>query len=120
MNHYTYNFREEAESFPHDIPAITTYKDVDENVASIVGQVESAVRDGNYAAASELIENYENSLQDQQYSLKYYMISTQVINRMIEDIRNAQIFAISNLQQVYTLESEPLAAVFGDIWVGGE
>lgn len=120
MAAYTYEYRDRSASFPNTVPDVVTYKDVDADVAPVVGQIESAVRSGDYATATQLISDYEANLTDKTKSLKYYLISAEDINRIIEDIRNTQIFAISNAQSIYTTESEPVAQAVGDVWVGGK
>lgn len=117
---YTYEYRTQAEGFPTVVPAMTTYKNVDSVVGEVVSQIEAAVAAGDYDTAAQIISDYEDSVSaEPEKSLKNYMITAETINRLIEDLRNTQIFSMQKQQEIYFSETQPTDAKFGDVWIGG-
>jgi len=107
---YTYEYRESNKSLPYAIPEKITYKDVDESVAELVQQIENYILAGNYAAASDLMTENEELLNS-------YKIDATDVNRLIEDIRNTQIYAKSRKQEIYFDPDEPGFLEHDDVWI---
>ena len=51
-------------------------------------------------------------------SLKQYIIGVDVINKIVEEIRNTQIYAKRKQQTIYVQDDEPISAIDGDVWIG--
>lgn len=109
---YTYEYRTKTQSFPQIVPDKITYKDLDSSVATIAHQIEVYINAGNYSRASELLNANASKLQG-------YLISAQDVNRIIEDIRNTQIFALQRQQEITFTNTEPGYLESGDVWIGG-
>lgn len=107
---YTYEYRTSSESLPYKIPDKIVYKDVDASVAELVQQIENYILAGNYAAASDLMTENEELLEG-------YKIDATDINRIIEDIRNTQIYARSRKQEIYFESDEPEFLEHDDVWI---
>ena len=104
---YTHNF---GSSFPSQVMEQTNFKDVDDEVASIVNNVKAKRAAGSYVEAAKLIASNIGKL-------KQYFISATDINKIVEEIRNAQIFAIKKRKLIYLDKEEPLAEFEGDVWI---
>lgn len=109
---YTYEYRSASESFPNVIPDIIEYKDVDSSVASVVMRIEGYIKANDYETANSIIQ--ENAA-----LLSNYIISAADINRIIEDIRNTQIYGMEKSQDIFFMDTMPLFVVTNDVWVGG-
>lgn len=109
---YTYEYRNKSQGFPQIIPDKVVFKDVDASVATLVKQIESYINTGNYSQASSLMT--KNAAK-----LKGYIINAVDVNRIIEDIRNTQIFAKQRQQSVYFDSSEPGYLDTSDVWISG-
>lgn len=107
---YTYEYRNSEESLPYAIPNKIVYKDVDASVAELVQQIENYILAGNYSAASDLMTENEELLEG-------YKIDATDINRLIEDIRNTQIYAKSRKQEIYFDPEEPEYLEHDDVWI---
>lgn len=65
---------------------------------------------GNYGSAKEYLTNNP--------ALKDYIFTAESINRIVEELRNAQIYAKSVSQQIYYQEEKPMEYFStGDIWI---
>ena len=106
---YTYEYRNKEAAFPNAIPDKIEYKDVDANVASIVKSIEDCIFAGDYAQASSIMNEHAVELDG-------YMINALDVNRIIEDIRNTQIYARSRKQEIFFDESEPIVE-HNDVWI---
>lgn len=112
---YTYEYRAAEASYPNTVPDIIEYKDVKDansTVVNLISTIENYMRSGDVASANRLIKSNLSTL-------KPYLISAADVNRIIEDIRNTQIYGLARSQEVYFVESAPAFAETGDVWVGG-
>lgn len=105
-------YTHEYSKFPDELIEIKNYKNVDDTVGSLINQIESYRREGNYLAAVELINTYGENL-------KKYVLDVSVINSMIEEIRNCQIRSLVTGQMLSLEEDEPIEVDDGFIWLGG-
>lgn len=119
MVDYTYNYRTKNQAFPQTIPSLYEYKNVDSSMATVIAPIENAIANGDYATATTLIKQYEASNTDSSKSLSHYMIDVSDIGRIMEDIRNTQIYALRRKQKIYVQQTEPSDIDDGDVWVGG-
>lgn len=102
----------EYSNFPSRVLEKHNFKDVDNIAAPLVNQVKNLQSQGKYNEAAAII-NQNAAL------LKQYIIDTPLINKLIEEIRNAQIYAVQQKQSVFISDTEPLSCVNDDIWIGG-
>ncbi len=96
-------------NFPSQVMEQTYYKDVDDSVSELVNTIKKTRAEGQYAEASNMISRNISKL-------KNMFISAVDINRLVEEIRNAQIFAIKKRKLVYIDAAEPEAEFEGDVW----
>lgn len=105
------SFTHEYSNFPNEVITIKEYKDVDDAVASLVQQINSYRNTGDFASANQLIA--ENKA-----LLSAYNFASEDINRIVEEIRNAQVYAKEGNNTVYYMAEEPDAhIVVGDTWL---
>lgn len=110
MDNYTNEYR--ANNFPNAVMTKTNFIDVNDSIASLINQINTYRQQGRYDLATEIIR--QNST-----TLAKATIDSGTINKLAEEIRNAQIFALKNSQAVYISDvSEPGTAVAGDVWIG--
>lgn len=104
---YTKNF---GSNYPVSVMEQTHFKDVDDSVMTMVNTIKAKRASGDYAGAARDIATNINKLEE-------YFISATDINKLVEEIRNAQIFAIKKRKLVYVQSDEPLAEFEGDVWL---
>ncbi len=104
------SYTHEYSSFPTTIMEKSNYKDVDGTVAELINQLKTFQQNKDYNSAVLLIA--------QNPSLKQYIIGVDVFNKIIEEIRNTQIYAKNKKQTIYVQDDEPVAATDGDVWIG--
>ena len=104
------SYTHEYSNFPTTIMEKSNYKDVDDTVAGLINQLKIFQQNKDYDSAFLLIA--------QNPSLKQYIIGVDVINKIIEEIRNTQIYANRKKQTIYVQDDEPIAAIDGDVWIG--
>lgn len=109
MTDYTHEYS----NFPNEVITKHNFKDIDNNIATIVNTIKSLQSQGLYNEVSKLIK-------DNKSELSKYFVDMSVINGMVEHIRNAQIYALGSRQSIYTDEDEPIICLDNDIWIGGE
>lgn len=96
-------------NFPASIMTLSGFQDVTDSNASLINRIKDLRRSGKYAEANQLINNNAAII-------KKMSINAQWVNKMEEELINAQIFAIKNQQQVYIQTTEPEAEE-NDIWL---
>lgn len=104
------DYTHEYSDFPTSVMSNTSYLDVDDTVATLINQLKSYQANGDYGSASNLIAVNP--------TLKQYIIGVDVINKLVEEIRNAQIYAKSVKQTVFVQDTEPTTSINGDVWIG--
>lgn len=100
----------EYSNFPNELITKHNFKDVDDNIASIINQVKKLQASGLYNQASRIIQQNKDVLGK-------YVIDANIINGMIEHIRNTEIISLQARQCVY-VGKKPLTCNKGDIWIG--
>lgn len=105
------SYTHEYSNFPTTIMERGNYKDVDDTVAVLINQLKTFQKNKDYKSAILLIA--------QNPSLKQYIIGVDVINKIIEEIRNTQIYAKTTKQTVYIQDKNnvPISAVENDVWI---
>ena len=105
MADYTHEFS----NFPESLIDMRTFKDVNDEIASIVSQIETAKANGDFATAVSIINEHPE--------LSDYDFSANDINQIIEEIRNSQIFA-AKITNAFSYGDDNFAGDVGDIWIG--
>ena len=105
------NYTHEYSNFPTTIMEKSNYKDVDDTVAELINQLKTFQQNKDYNSAILLIAKNP--------SLKQYIIGVDVINKIIEEVRNTQIYAKRTKQTIYIQDedNEPTTAIDGDVWI---
>ena len=106
------NFTHEYSNYPSEVIEKHNFKDPDGAVADMITRIKSLRTAGLHQEAADLIEKNKDAL-------KPYLIDTALINELIEQIRNTQIYALSAKQCIYTAEAPPYAPQDNDVWIGG-
>lgn len=103
------DYTNEYSTFPENLITMKEYKDITDDIAAIVGEIETAKAAGNFSQALEIIKAHPE--------LSDYNFSASDINRIIEEIRNAQIFAQSITKSI-TYGNDSFSGDVGDVWIG--
>lgn len=105
------SYTHEYSNFPTTIMEKSNYKDVDDTVAVLINQLKTFQQNNDYDSATLFIA--------QNPSLKQYIIGVDSINKIIEEIRNTQIYAKTTKQTIYVQDkdNEPISAIDGDVWI---
>ena len=105
MPDYTHEFS----NFPDSLIGVKTYKDIDDDIASIVAQIEQARADGDFKRASEIISEHPE--------LSDYNFSANDVNRIIEEVRNTQVFAKKH-EKAIDYGGSYYDGEKGNLWIG--
>jgi len=92
--------KEGGSRFPDSIMELGNYKDIDESVSDLITKIYQAQENDDYETAKKLITEHESLL-------KPYMINSELLNRLSEELYNTQIYAFTNLQQIFVSDEEP-------------
>ncbi len=107
------SYTNEYSRLPEQIMERHYFKDIDNTIADLINQIKTLQAQGQYDRVNAIIkENKEN--------LAQYVIGSDYINAIDEEIRNLEIYAKSKKQSIYYEESEPEYAVHSDVWIGNE
>lgn len=109
MAEYTHEYSQ----YPDELIPLTNYQNVDDSIGGLVNQINALRNQGNYAAATELINQYASQL-------KKYNLDMATINAIVEEVRNTQIKAKEAGQFLSDDEEEPAEPWEGFVWIGGE
>lgn len=104
------DYTHEYSKFPNELISKRAYKDVNDSVAAKINGIKALQAEGRYSEAAALIPD-----------VKDYLLGADVINTLIEEIRNAQIYAKGAKQCIYVQSEEPDSTVIreNDVWIGG-
>lgn len=98
-------------SFPESYIQFPTFKDVDsKEIADLIKEIQAKRNKGLFSEATELINNNYDKLRP-------YFIDANVINMWVEHLRNTQIYAKQNQQNIY-IGDKPEVVQYGDIRIG--
>lgn len=104
-------YENEFTNFPHQLIALHNYKNVDDNIASIINQINELRAQGLFNQASRIIESNKDIL-------KQYIIDAVSIRSIEEEIYNTQKYAKQQQQSVFFEDEEPDYCEEEDIWLG--
>lgn len=103
-------YTHEYSNFPESVTTLKPhFKDVDANVGRIVTELQTAKSENDFMEVARILEANP--------SLVDYIIDATIINTLIEENRNAQIYAMANQQNIY-IGDKPEVVQYGDIRIG--
>ena len=104
-------YETEFSNFPHQKITKHYFKNIDDNIAPIINQINSLRAQGLYNQASRIIDANKDVLAQ-------YVIDAVTFRTWEEEIYNAQKYALKIQQQIYFDDEEPDYCEEGDIWIG--
>lgn len=105
-------YENEFSSFPANLITKHNFKNIDDNIAPIINQINSLRSQGLYNQAARIIENNKDILSQ-------YIVDMITLRTYEEEIYNTQVYAKQVQQSVYFDLYEPNCMV-GDVWIGGD
>lgn len=106
-------YENEFSSFPSKKITRHNYKNIDNNVADLINQINLLRSQGLYSQAANIIQNNAEILSN-------YIVDAVTFRTWEEEIYNAQKYAKQVQQSIYFEENEEdVDCLEGDVWVGG-
>lgn len=105
-------FEREYSNFPEEKIKLHNFKNVDENIASTINEINRLRSQGHFDLAAELIKSTQNTPND----LSQYIIDSTTFRTLEEEIYNTQIYAKQKQQFIYFEKEEP-DALYNDVWI---
>ncbi|MCM1253709.1 MAG: hypothetical protein NC321_12885 [Clostridium sp.] len=107
-------YEHEFSSFPSKKITRHDFKNVDDNIADVINQINSLRSQGLYNQASRIIQNNFDIL-------SHYIVDAITFRTWEEEIYNTQKYARQVQQSIYFDESEEdFDGIEGDVWLGGD
>lgn len=104
-------YENEFSSFPAKKITKHNFKNVDDNIASIINQINTLRSQGLYGQASRIIQANRDILGQ-------YIVDATTFRTWEEEIYNTQTYAKKFQQFLYFDDEEP-DCQYGDVWIGG-
>lgn len=104
-------YETEFSNFPEKKIKLHNFKNIDDNLASIINEINNLRAQGLYNQAQRIIENNRDILNQ-------YVADMVTFRTWEEEIYNTQRYAKQQQQCIYFEEEEP-DCIEGDVWVGG-
>ncbi len=105
-------FETEYSNFPEEKIKLHNFKNIDDNTASTINEINRLRSQGRYDQAAELIKSTKNTPND----LSQYIIDAATFRTLEEEIYNTQIYAKQKRQFIYFDKEEP-DALYDDVWI---
>ena len=106
-------YENEFSSFPSRKIVKHNFKNIDDNAADLINQINQLRSQGLYGQAANIIQN-------NQKILSQYIVDAVTFRTWEEEIYNAQKYAKQIQQSIYFEENEAdVDCLEGDVWVGG-
>ncbi len=107
-------YEREFSLFPEKKIIRHNFKNVDDNIAPIINQINTLRLQGSYNQASRIVQNNFDVL-------SHYIVDAITFRTWEEEIYNTQIYAKQKQQSIYFDEyEEDVDCIEGDVWVGGD
>lgn len=107
-------YSREFSSFPSKKITRHDFKNVDDNIASIINQINNLRTQGLYNQAARIV-------QDNFDVLSHYIVDAITFRTWEEEIYNTQKYARQVQQSIFFDENEDdFDGIEGDVWVGGD
>lgn len=108
------DFSDEFSSFPSRKITKHDFKNIDDDIAPVINQINTLRAQGLYNQAARIIQNNIDAL-------SRYIVDTSTFRTWEEEIYNTQIYAKQVQQSIYFDESEDdFDGIAGDVWIGGD
>jgi len=104
-------YENEFSNFPYKKITKHNFKNIDDNIASIINHINALRSQGLYNQAARIIENNKDVLAQ-------YVVDAVTFRTLEEEIYNTQIYAKKVQQQIYFEDEEPDYCEEDDIWIG--
>ncbi len=104
-------YETEFSNFPNQKITKHNFKNIDDNIAPIINQINSLRAQGLQNQASRIIDANKDTLAQ-------YVIDAVTFRTWEEEIYNTQRYALKIQQQIYFDDEEPDYCEEGDIWIG--
>ena len=105
-------FEREFSSFPSKKITRHNFKNIDDNIADVINQINSLRAQGLYNQAARIIQNNNDVLGQ-------YIVDAITFRTWEEEIYNTQTYARQQQQSIYFDIEEP-DCIEGDVWLGGD
>ncbi len=107
-------YSREFSNFPSKKITRHNFKNVDDNIASIINQVNTLRLKGLYNQAARIVQNNFDIL-------SHYIVDAVTFRTWEEEIYNTQKYARQKQQSIFFDEAEEdFDGIKGDVWVGGD
>lgn len=107
-------YENEFSNFPLKKIAKHNFKNIDDNIASVINQINTLRSQGLYNQASRIIQNNADIPSQ-------YIVDAVTFRTWEEEIYNTQKYAKQVQQSIYFDELEDdFDGIEGDVWLGGE
>lgn len=107
-------YENEFSCFPSQKITKHNFKNIDDNIASLINQINSLRAQGLYNQASRIIQSNKDVLSQ-------YIVDAVIFRTWEEEIYNTQKYARQIHQSIYFDEFEDdFDGIEGDVWLGGE
>lgn len=104
-------FEREYSNYPEQLITLHEYKDVDDKIAPVINEINELQAQGLYNQAARIVENNADILSQ-------YIFGSEEINTIIQELRNAQLYAKQRQQFIwFEDENDEPPAIYGDVWI---
>lgn len=104
-------YENEFSNFPQKLITLHNFKNVDDNIASVINQINTLRSQGFYNQASRIVENNKDILAQ-------YVVDAVTFRTLEEEIQNTQKYAKAQQQVIFFVDEEPEYCLEDDIWLG--
>lgn len=104
-------YENEFSNFPQKLITLHNFKNIDDNIANIINQINTLHSQGLYNQASRVIENNKDILVQ-------YVVDAVIFRTWEEEIYNTQKYAKAQQQVIYFEDEEPEYCLENDVWLG--
>lgn len=103
-------YTNEYSNFPLEVINVKEYKNVDDFIKGFVNQIQLLREQGYYAEAARMIRTSAD--------MSPYNFDATDVNRLVEEIRNTQIYAQSQKQAIFYSDQRNFDPSVYDVWIG--
>lgn len=104
-------YEREFSNFPEQKITLHNFKNVDDNIAEIINEINELRSQGLYNQATRVMQNNSDVLGQ-------YIVDAITYRTWEEEIYNTQIYSKKMQQSIYFDKEEP-DCIEGDVWLGG-